>query len=98
MEAGELAPLVGLDPGLLAELAPDAVERRLAGRHAAFGDLPRHDVERVAVLPDEEHAIGVVEDDDAGGEVRVVDDAVDAGRRRRAGVTSSCQTVIQSFS
>ena len=45
---------VGLDAGLLAQLAPGAVERRLPGGHAAFGDLPRIRVERVAVLADEE--------------------------------------------
>ena len=31
------------------------------------------------MLADEQHPIGVVEDDDPGGEVREVDDAVDAG-------------------
>ena len=50
-----------------------------AGAHAALRDLPRHRVERVAVLADEEDAIVLVEDDDARGEVREVDDAVDAG-------------------
>ena len=73
-----------LDPGLLAQLAPGAVERLLAGRHAALGDLPRQRVERVAVLADEEDPVALVEDDDAGREVREVDDAVDARRRRRA--------------
>ena len=79
MDPGELAPVVGLDAGLLAQLAPRAVERALAGGHAALGDLPRVGVERVAMLADEQHAVVVVEGEDAGRQVREMDHAVDPG-------------------
>ena len=47
-------------------------------RDAALGDLPGVRIERVAVLADEQDPVVIVEDDDARGEVREVDDAVDA--------------------
>ena len=59
--------------------------RRLPGRHAALGDLPRHRVEGVAVLAHEQDAIGLIEHDDARGEVCVVDDPVDARTAVRPG-------------
>ena len=74
----DLAPRRRLEPGLLPELALRPVQRRLAGRHAALGDLPRPRVQRVAVLPDERRPVLVVEDHHARGEIREVDDAVDA--------------------
>ena len=98
LDAGELAPLGRLEAGLLAELALRAVERVLAVRHAALRDLPRVAVERVAVLPDQDDPVLVVDRDDAGGDVREVDDAVDPGAAVRARSTSSCQTVSHGFS
>ena len=85
VDAGELAPVARLDARLLAELAFRAVERGLAGGHAALRDLPRVGIERVAMLPDEQDAVVVVEDEDARREVREMDDAVDARRAVGAG-------------
>ena len=65
---------------------------------AAFGDLPRVCVERVAVLADEQDAIVVVEDDDARPRGSRSGRRRRSPGRRRAGSTTSCQTVIQSFS
>ena len=76
---------VARHPGLLDELAPGTLERRLARGHAALRDLPGVLVERVAVLPDEEDPVLVVEDEDAGREVGEVDDAVDARLAVRPG-------------
>ena len=78
MEACQLAPLGGLDAGLLEQLAAGAVEGGLAGRDAALGDLPGIGVEGVAVLADEEDAVGVIECEHAGRQVGEMDDAVDA--------------------
>ena len=85
MRAGDLAPVGGGDTGLLEQLAPGAVERALARRDAALGDLPRVVVEGVAVLADEQDPVVVVDRQDAGREVREMDDAVDPGRAVRAG-------------
>ena len=49
------------------------------------------------MLADEHDPVVLVEGDDAGREVREVDDAVDAGLPSGR-VTSSCQTVIHAFS
>ena len=56
-EPQQLAPACSArNAGLLGELALRAVERVVADRHAALGDLPGVAAERVAVLPDEQHA------------------------------------------
>ena len=49
------------------------------------------------MLADEQDPVVVVDRHDAHGEVREMDDAVDAGAPSGR-VTSSCQTVIQAFS
>ena len=85
VDPGQLAPVRGGHPGLLDELAPGTLERRLTRGHAALRDLPGVLVERVAVLPDEEDAVLVVEDQDACREVGEVDDAVDARLAVRPG-------------
>ena len=79
MDPGELAPRLGLDSGLLAQLAARPVERALAVGHAALGDLPRVGVEHVPMLADEQHAVALVDGEDPGRQVREVDHAVDPG-------------------
>ena len=79
MKAPDLAPLGGLEAGLLAQLAPGTVEGVLRKRDAALGDLPRPLVERVAVLTYERDAIVVVNRHHADGKTLEVDDPVDPG-------------------
>ena len=77
---------VGGHPGLLDAARAGRPRARVSPvGHAALRDLPRVLVERVAVLPDEQDPVLVVEDQDAGREVGEVDDAVDARARRPAG-------------
>ena len=89
---------LGLDAGLLAQLAlrADRAGPRRRGRRPR--DLPRIGVERVAVLADEDDPVLVVDGDDARGQVREVDERRRSRGCRRAASTSSCQTVIHGFS
>ena len=79
----ESVPAFCFQPGLLLELALGGAQGLLALRAAAFRDLPRVHLQRVAVLPDEVDVV-VFDGEDPDGDVLVVHDAVDARLTVRA--------------